>query len=210
MKSFGRRRRTKVSEERTRGSHRRGLCRDVFRLAARRTRCSAVAPKLGESLAVLIGWRLVAHTTDASMARILSYSEISCLRMLVIPTCCTHGCASGCDLRLSSRRRISGTPQCGVASPRCDRRCSSLVMRDCGIRMKHGSSPPPGGSASFCCLAASTTQAWTFRRDGFARPCAATPQLGVHRSRAAGSFFGQLQPFWIAPMSVIRSNLAAS
>jgi hypothetical protein len=67
------------------------------------------------------------------------------LRMLAIPTCCTHGCASGCDLRLSSRRRISGTPQCGVASPRRDRCCSSLVMRDCGIRMKHDSSPPPGG-----------------------------------------------------------------
>jgi hypothetical protein len=144
------------------------------------------------------------HGTDFELC------EFSCLRMLVIPTCCTHGCASGCDLRLSSRRRISGTPQCGVASPRCDRRCSSLAMRDCGIRMKHGSSPPPGGSASFCYLAASTTQAWTFRRDRFARPCAATPQLRVHRSRAAGSFFGQLQPFWIAPMSVIRSNLAAS
>jgi hypothetical protein len=67
-------------------------------------------------------------------------------------------------------------------------------MRDCGIRMKHDASPPPGGSASFCCLAASTTQAWTFRRDGFARPCAATPQLGGHRSRAAGSLFCQIEP----------------
>jgi len=112
--------------------------------------------------------------------------------MRAIPTCCTHGCARGCDPRLSSRRRISGTPRCGVASPTLDRRCSLRVIRDCGTRTTHASSPPPVESASSRCLAASTTQALTFRRDGFAGTCAATPQLGGHRSRAAGSFFGQI------------------
>jgi hypothetical protein len=114
--------------------------------------------------------------------------------MLAISARCTHGCTRGHNLGLSSRRRISGTPRWGVASPRRDRRCSLLVIRDCGSRMTHASSPPHVESASFPCLAAFTMRAWTFRRDGFARTCAATPQLGGHRSRAAGSFIGQLRP----------------
>ncbi len=130
--------------------------------------------------------------------------------MLAIPTCCTHGCARGCDPRLSSRRRISGTPRCGVASPRRDRRCSLRVIRDCGIRTTHASSPPPVESASSCCLAASTTQASTFRRDGFARTCAATPQLGGHRSRAAGSFFAQIRSVGSAPSPVIQATRSTS
>ena len=109
-----------------------------------------------------------------------------------MPTCCIHGRARGCDPRLSSRRRSSGTARCGVASPRRNRRCSLRVILDCGTRTTHASSPPPVESASSCCLAASTTQALTFRRDGFAGTCAATPQLGGHRSRAAGSFFGHI------------------
>jgi hypothetical protein len=46
-----------------------------FSLTTGRIRPSAVTPKLGESLVVLIGWRLVAHTTDAGMAWFLDYRK---------------------------------------------------------------------------------------------------------------------------------------
>ena len=129
-------------------------------------RPSAVTRKLGESLAVLIGWEVGDHTTDASMARILSYGnfafENACDNNVIAP----NGCARSCNIRLSVRRRISGTLRRGVASPRYDRRCSLLVIRNCAIGMTDHSKSAARKVCVFLLFGGFHDDAGTLHRDG--------------------------------------------